>query len=73
MSTLTQGDLRIECAVPITDIQTFHMEIRQNRHAVCRVEGTMPGAEGGEAILQPLAGTRVMAGDRLLFAGILHA
>ena len=74
MPVLTQGDLRIECAVLITDIQTFHMEIRQNRHAVCRVEGTMPGAEGGEAILQPLAGTRVTAGagDRLLFAGMLQ-
>jgi len=31
MPVLTQGDLRIECAVPITDIQTFHMEISQNR------------------------------------------
>ncbi|MFG6346721.1 MAG: hypothetical protein K1W35_24390 [Lachnospiraceae bacterium] len=49
------------------------MEIRQNRHAICHVEGTIPGTEGGEAIRQPLAGTRVMAGDRLLFAGILHA
>ncbi|MDE5699115.1 MAG: hypothetical protein K2I96_17195 [Lachnospiraceae bacterium] len=39
MSTLTQGDLRIECAVPITDIRSFYMEIRQNDHAVCSVAG----------------------------------
>ena len=62
MSTLTQGDLRIECAVPITDIRSFHMEIRGNDHAVCHIEGTIPEAEGEEAILRPLAGTPVMAG-----------
>ena len=45
MSTLTQGDLRIECAVPITDIRSFHMEIRGNDHAVCHIEGTIPEAE----------------------------
>ena len=49
------------------------MELRQTGHAIRHVEGTNPGTEGWEAILQPLAGTRVMAGDRLLFAGILHA
>lgn len=74
MSTLTQGDLRIECAVPTTDIRSFHMEIRGNDHAVCHIEGTIPEAEGEEAILRPLAGTPVMAGagDRLLFAGMLR-
>ena len=32
MSTLTQGDLRIECAVSRMDIQSFHMGIRQGQN-----------------------------------------
>ncbi|MBO5032835.1 MAG: hypothetical protein J6D08_13290 [Lachnospiraceae bacterium] len=73
MAILTQGELRIRSAVPITDVQKFHMKIDRNTHAVLYMEGTISEKEVEDALLQPLAGTPVMAGagDIMLFAGIL--
>ena len=73
MSQLTQGDLQINCAIPITDIHTFYMKIQKSTHAVFHMEGTVSEKIGADAVLQPLAGTSIMIGanNRILFAGLL--
>ncbi len=34
MPQLTQGDLQIHCAIPITDIHKFYMKIQKSTHAI---------------------------------------
>ena len=73
MPTLTQGDIQVESAIPIVDIQDFRMEIQENNHAYVRREGIVSDEEGEECFLQPMAGTRitVRVDDRILFEGML--
>ena len=62
MPQLTQGDLQIHCAIPITDIHKFYMKIQKSTHAIFYMEGTVSEKIGAEAVLQPLAETSVMVG-----------
>ena len=73
MPMLTQGDLQVRSAVPITDIHKFYMKIYRNIHAVFQVKGTIPEEVGEDAILQPLAGSPVIVGANnwILSAGIM--
>ena len=73
MPQLTQGDLQIHCAIPITDIHKFYMKIQKSTHAIFYMEGTVSEKIGADAVLQPLAGTSVMVGanNRILFAELL--
>ena len=73
MPQLTQGDLQIHCAIPITDIHKFYMKIQKSPHAIFYMEGTVSEKIGADAVLQPLAGTSVMVGanNRILFARLL--
>lgn len=73
MPTLTQGDIQVESAIPIADIQDFRMEIQENTHAYAWIEGIVSDEEGEECFLQSMAGTRitVRVDNRILFAGML--
>lgn len=74
MPTLTQGDIQIESAVPITDIQDLHMKIQGNAHAYIRMEGLVPDKEGEKCLLRPLEGSglTVRIDERILFTGMLR-
>lgn len=73
MPTLTLGDIQIESAIPIVDIQDFRMEVQENTHAYAWIEGMVSDGEGEECFLQPMAGTglTVKANNRILFEGML--
>lgn len=45
---LTQGDLRIQSAIPVIGIADFCMKIQKNSHSYFRPEGTVPEEEGEE-------------------------
>jgi len=74
MPALTQEDLQIRSAVPVSDIHKFYIKIDKNTHAVFHMEGTISEEEGKDVILQPLSGTTVMisASSQTLFVGILR-
>lgn len=73
MSTLTQGELQVRSAIPIMNIQKFHMEINKNCHGFFQLEGIVPEDMGEEILLWHISGTNVMigAGEEVLFTGIL--
>ncbi len=74
MSAITQGELRVNAAVPIADIKELHMEIRKNDHASIRLSGIVPDEAGDRVLLQALGDSRmeVWTGENMLFSGVLR-
>lgn len=75
MSTFTTADIRIQTAVPMTDLQDFRLDIMGGDHAVVSLKGCLSEEEGEQALDRPVgdAPLRVFAGDRLLFAGLMSS
>ena len=73
MSAVTTADIRIETAIPLTDLQELQMDLMGNAHAVISLRGYLSEEEGEKALWKPVedAPLRVFAGDGLLFAGII--
>lgn len=73
MSAITSGEIKIETAIPIEDLQELSMEIKKNSHAVVLIKGFVPQEIGEEALFVPMenAGLKVWAGDKLLFRGLI--
>lgn len=73
MSAATAADIRIETAVPITDLQELQMDLAGNAHAVISLAGYLPEEEGEEVLWKPVenAPLRVWKGDRILFSGFI--
>lgn len=73
MPTITSGEIRIETAIPIEDLQDFSMNIQKNSHAVISLKGFVPQEAGEDALFVPMekADLKVWTGDKLLFRGMI--
>ncbi len=73
MSAITSGEIKIETAITIEDLQELTMEVKKNSHAVVLIKGFVPQEMGEEAMFVPMenTGLKVWAGDKLLFGGLI--
>lgn len=74
MPAITSGEIRIETAIPIEDLQDFSMEIKKDSHAVMSLQGFVPQEAGEEALFGAMenADLKVWTGDKLLFRGMIR-
>ncbi|MBD5546500.1 MAG: hypothetical protein HDQ97_03760 [Lachnospiraceae bacterium] len=74
MAAITSGEIKIETAVPIEDLQDLHMDIQKDSHAVIELKGVISEKEGETALLKPMeaANLNVWTSEKLLFSGMIR-
>lgn len=74
MGAYTQGDLRVESAVFLENVNEFHMEIQAGCHGRIFLRGEVPEPEGKAVLMQGLdhEDLKILAKDDLIFCGCIQ-